>query len=191
MPNFIRKAMKHDADQIAPLIFDAIGEIANRLTGESNHEKVIEQLKVLFNRTDNRHSYLNTYVIVEEKSQDILGILVLYSGEEGLKLDVALQDWLKNKNAPITNVDVEAYSDELYIDTICVHENCRGLGIGTKLLYFAEEIAIQEGFSKLSLNVEIEKSSARELYERIGYVITEPWTIINEPFYHMVKTING
>lgn len=189
MKIYIRQALKDDAKQVAPLIYDAIGEIASRLTGEQNEDQIIDQLEVLFKRTDNRHSYINTYVAENEETHDILGILVLYTGEDGVKLDAALQQWLQQKNAPITSIDAEAYPDEFYVDTICVHEASRGLGLGTKLLDYAEEVARIKGYSKLSLNVDTQKESARRLYENLGYVITEHWTIIDEPFYHMVKTI--
>ncbi|MFJ8237893.1 GNAT family N-acetyltransferase [Ureibacillus sp. NPDC094379] len=189
MEIIIRRAVKDDAPMVAPLIYDAIGDIAHRLTGEVTEYKTIEQLEVLFKRTDNRHSYVNTYVVVNNQANQILGMIVLYSGKDGEALDASLQQWLKSKNAPISKIDPEAHSDEYYIDTICVHESSRGLGLGTKLLQFAEQVAIQKGFSKLSLNVEREKESARKLYERVGFDVTEPWTIINEPFDHMVKKI--
>ncbi|SOC42444.1 GNAT family N-acetyltransferase [Ureibacillus acetophenoni] len=190
MTIIIRNATQEDVNQVAPLIYDAIGDIANRLTGESSEHKILEQLELLFCQNDNRHSYLNTYVAVNEiDSLKILGILVLYSGEDGIKMDTALQNWLKIKHGKTIKIDQEAHLDEFYVDTICVHEKCRGLGIGTKLLQFAEEIAMQKGFTKISLNVETKKDNARRLYESIGYVVTEPWTIIDEPFHHMVKKL--
>ncbi|RUL47798.1 MULTISPECIES: GNAT family N-acetyltransferase [Lysinibacillus] len=189
MTIFIRQAALSDAKQVAPLIYEAIGEIANRLTGESNYSNIINELEVLFKRTDNRHSYLNTYVAEDDQTKDILGIIVLYSGKDAAKLDNSLQQWLINKNASIITIDVEAHPDEFYVDTICVHEKARGEGLGTKLLAFAETIALKNGFTKLSLNVELEKVKARHLYERVGFVVTEPWTIMNEPFHHMVKQI--
>ena len=54
---------------------------------------------------------------------------------------------------------------------------------------FAEEIAKQAGISKVSLNVETEKDAAIRLYKRSGYEIVSPWTIIGEPFHHMVKNV--
>ncbi len=51
----------------------------------------------------------------------------------------------------------------------------------------SEELTKQRGYTKLSLNVETQKEEARRLYERLGFVITEPWSIIDEPFHHMVK----
>lgn len=185
----IRQAEPDDAKYVAPLIYDAIREIANRLTGQSDYNQIIDELETLFTHTDNRHSYLNTYVAVNIETTDIAGILVVYSGLDGRKLDKSLEQRLKSKNAPVTTIEIEAHDDEFYVDTICVHDSARGQGIGTKLLNFAEQVAKSKGFSKISLNVEIQKEQARNLYERVGYVITEPWTIIDEPFYHMVKKI--
>ena len=185
----IRQAVKSDAKEVAPLIYDAIGDIAFRLTGEVTKDKAIEQLEGLFKRTHNRHSYQNTYVAVNDETNQILGMIVLYSGRDGESLDASLQQWLKRKNAPISKIDPEAHPDEYYIDTICVHESSRGLGLGTKLLQCAEQEALRKGFTKLSLNVESVKGSARRLYERVGFNVTEPWSIIGESFDHMVKTI--
>jgi len=190
MTFYIRNAILEDAPKAAPLIYEAIGDIAKRLTGETELPNIISCLEELFKRTDNRHSYLHSYVAEDEVTRDILGILVVYNGKEGAILDASLQNWLEQKKAPIITIDVEAYPDEFYVDTVCVDKNARGLGIGTSLLQFAEEVALSNNYSKVSLNVEIQKVKARNLYERLGYVVTEPWTIINEPFLHMVKTIN-
>lgn len=177
----IRQATVQDAPQIAPLIYDAIGEIANQLTNQSTFEGAISGIQTLIEQTNNRHTYLNTYV-AEEHGQ-LLGVVVLYDGATGNKLDA------EHARAYKIDIDVEAHHDEYYIDTVCVHSSARGQGIGTKLLQFAEEKARTLGYSKLSLNVELEKVKARKLYERMGFVVTEPWTIIGEPFHHMVKEI--
>ena len=182
----IRQAMPQDAKKIAPLIYDAIGDIANNLTGEQELPKIFASLEQFVTEKTNRHSYLNTFVAVQ--NDDILGIVVLYDGKQGNILDRQLEKQLAAQNIHVT-LDVEAHDDEYYIDTICVAENARGLGIGTKLLQFAESNGRELGYDKISLNVEFEKLDARRLYERMGYVVTEPWTIINEPFHHMVKPL--
>ncbi|SOC23137.1 hypothetical protein SAMN05880501_11514 [Ureibacillus xyleni] len=117
----IRQAIPEDAKYVAPLIYEAIGKIANRLTGQSDYNKIIFELEGLFIRTDNRHSYINTYVAENIEKTAILGILVLYSGKDGRKLDNSLQQWLKEKHAPVTTIEAEAHPDEFYVDTICVH----------------------------------------------------------------------
>ena len=36
-------------------------------------------------------------------------------------------------------IEIEAHDDEFYIDTVCVAPEARGIGLGTKLLQFAEQ----------------------------------------------------
>lgn len=177
----IRQATVQDAVNIAPLIYDAIGKIANELTNTTTMDDAINGIQTLVEHTNNRHTYLNTFV-AEENGQ-LLGIIVLYDGATGNRLDA--------QHAVEYNIDIdpEAYDDEYYIDTICVHQAARGRGIGTKLLQFAEQHGRAKGYAKLSLNVEFEKVKARKLYEKMGFVVTEPWTIIGETFHHMVKEI--
>lgn len=184
----IRPALLDEANQIAPLIYEAIGDIAHRLTGEDNPTLVLSALTELITRTDNRHSYKQTHVAL--KGEHVVGIVVLYDGVLGNRLDEQLKQWLKQKNAKTLKVDVEARPDEYYIDTICVSKKARGLGIGTQLLHYAEQQAHTLGYDKLSLNVELQKTAVRKLYEKLGFVITEPWTIIDEPFHHMVKELH-
>lgn len=184
----IQQAKKEESIQIAPLIYQAIGSIAYRLTGETNEKNMLEKLQMLVEDEHNRHSYLNTFVALSV-SGNVLGIVVLYDGKKGADLDRALEKALYDEYGRTISIDVEAHHDEYYIDTLCVQTEARGLGIGTALLKFAEEKATALGFSKLSLNVEVEKVQARALYTRIGFDETGPWTIINEPFIHMVKRL--
>lgn len=183
----VRSAQLNDGPDIAPLIIDAIGDIANRITGEESPEKIIASLIELFERTDNRNSHLNTYVA--EFDGKVAGMMILYGGDKAIHLDAQLERWLVAKNAPIQTIEVEARPDEFYIDTICVNPDFRGQGIGTILLNHAEILCKEHGYSKLSLSVELEKQRARHLYEKIGFVYSEPWTIIGEEFDHMVKII--
>lgn len=183
----IRQAQPTDAIAAAPLIIDAIGDIAKRMTGETEWDLVEQGLCELFKRNDNRHSHLYTYIT--ELNDTVTGIMVLYPGKDAPALDRNLSDWLAKKGAANTKIDAESLTDELYIDTVCINPAFRGKGIGSQLFAYAEEVARQTGISKLSLNVEIEKESAIRLYKRLGYEIVSPWTIIGEPFHHMVKMV--
>ncbi|MER2000478.1 MAG: GNAT family N-acetyltransferase [Lysinibacillus sp.] len=177
----IQHAQKEHASKIAPLIYDAIGTIAHHLTNENELPKVLKELTALVEDTQNRHSYQNTYVAMEENN--IVGVAVLYDGQKGRQLDTLLSKKL------CYTIEFEAHDDEYYIDTLCVDASKRGQGVGTQLLYFAEQQAKDLGYTKLSLNVELEKLEARKLYERIGFIVTERWMINGEPFHHMVKLI--
>jgi ribosomal protein S18 acetylase RimI-like enzyme len=183
----IRKAKSSDAEAAVPLIIDAIGNIAEQMTGETDSSAVHQELIQLFRREDNRHSYLKT--IIAEKADEIMGVMVLYSGLDAIQLDSNLVNWLQKKTGDNIVIPPEARIDEYYIDTVCVNPEFRGLGIGSLLLTQAEEIARDSGFSKVALNVELEKESAIRLYERIGYHKAEPWEIYGGNFHHMLKPL--
>lgn len=183
----IRKARPEDAEIAVPLIIDAIGDIAEQMTGEKDDKAVTQQLIQLFQREDNRHSYLNT--VIAEQEDGITGVMVLYSGTDAIELDANLVSWLRKKTGEPVVIPPEARKDEFYIDTVCVNPDFRGHGIGSTLLEHAEKVARQEGFSKAALNVELEKEAAIRLYERIGYHIAEPWVIYGGNFHHMVKQL--
>ncbi|MBQ2244555.1 MAG: GNAT family N-acetyltransferase [Oscillospiraceae bacterium] len=57
---------------------------------------------------------------------------------------------------------------ELYIDDLCVHENCRGTGIATALYRHTEAFARQEGCHSVTLNVWCGNDSAMRFYEKMG-----------------------
>lgn len=183
----IRKAKPEDASVAVPLIIEAIGNIAEQMTGENDSIAVERELIGLFNRRDNRHSYLTT--VVAERDGDVAGVMVLYSGKRAIELDTNLENWLRTKTGEDIVIPPEAHRDEYYIDTVCVNPDFRGQGIGTSLLEHAEKVAREAGFMKLTLNVEEEKESAIRLYERVGYRVAEPWTIYGGAFHHMVKRL--
>ena len=189
MDIIIRKARKEDAEATVPLIMEAIGDISMQMTGETVEAEITKEFIQLFNRTDNRHSYLYTYIA--EIEGKVAGALVFYSAEQAVILDANLEKYLSDKKGTSVKIDSETLPGEWYIDTVVVDPNYRGLGIGTKLLAYAEHLVKQAGGGKLSLNVETEKDAAIRLYNRLEFVNVCPWTIIGEPFYHMVKMVEA
>lgn len=182
----IRQARPDDSQAIAPLIVNAIGEIADHMTAENQPEKILQKLQAMIEGEHTRHSHRFTYVA--EVDQSIAGILVLYHGKDAEALDRYLIDQLKQEGHART-IEPEAHLDEWYIDTVSVDPAFQGQGIGSRLFEYAETIVAKNGGGKLALNVDLEKEGAIRLYHRLGFAITEPWTIIGEPFHHMVKTI--
>lgn len=187
MEILIRKAYKEDAAQAIPLIMEAIGDISMQMTGETEEVAITKEFIHLFTRTDNRHSYLNTYIA--ELNGHVAGVLVFYNSEQAISLDANLEAYLSNKKGAAVTIDPETAPGEWYIDTVVVNPAYRGHGIGTKLLSYAEHLVKNSGGGKLALNVEMEKDAAIRLYNRLGFVTLCPWTIIGEPFHHMVKTV--
>ena len=58
---------------------------------------------------------------------------------------------------------------ELYVDDLFVDETCRGAGIATALMHKAQEEALENGCSSVTLNVWNVPRSALLFYEKLGY----------------------
>lgn len=56
----------------------------------------------------------------------------------------------------------------LYIDDLCVDENCRGEHIGTKLYNFVLDFAKKSGCYNVTLNVWADNANAVKFYQSIG-----------------------
>jgi [ribosomal protein S18]-alanine N-acetyltransferase len=57
-----------------------------------------------------------------------------------------------------------------YIQTICIHPNRRGQGLGSRLVGFAEERILEES-PNVFMCVSSFNHAARRLYERLGYLV--------------------
>ena len=82
-------------------------------------------------------------------------------------------------------VSVELYPDFVYLDDLSVTESFRGMGIGTKLIKFAERYAADSNVPMASLHVERSNTAARYLYQRLGYSVSGE----EESRFRMIKHI--
>ena len=57
-----------------------------------------------------------------------------------------------------------------YIQTVCVHPDCRGQGLGSKLVDFAEQRILRQS-PNVFMCVSAFNHDARRLYERLGYQV--------------------
>lgn len=184
----IRAARKEDASEVAPLLLDALHDIACMLTGGETKEEVLTTMEKFFTEEGNRLSYQNIYV--KEIDGHVAGTIILYYGADAQALDIPILKYVQQKTGEaIDAFDVEADLDEYYIDTVSVSKDYRGKGIGTELIAAAEEIGKQHGYQKISLNVDKENIRAYELYSRLKYKSTKEISINHHPFFHMVKPI--
>ncbi|MEH7494037.1 GNAT family N-acetyltransferase [Neobacillus niacini] len=183
-----RGAVKKDAKKAAELIHIAIADIAEKLTGQTNKENIRETMANFFREENNRLSYQN--MIVADLLGEVAGIVIIYPGEEASRLDEPILKRLRKKRRnEVIFLDKEADEGDFYIDTVCVDDRFRGLGIGTMLLKEAEKAALQKGYSRLSLNVAQDNPVAKKLYESIGYKRDKVIKINEHPYDYMVKIL--
>lgn len=184
----IRKAVQADRKDAAVLLYNALHDIAVKLTGGTTKEEVLQGLEYWFRQPDNRLSYENC--LVEQIDGHVVGIIVLYHGSEAEKLDAPIVKKLRRlHNDPSIILEKEAEYDEYYIDTLSVHPDYEGQGIGTSLIRAAEEAARARSYTKISILVEITNDRAFSLYKRIGYTQDKIVSLIGEPFAHLTKNI--
>ncbi|MFS0864320.1 GNAT family N-acetyltransferase [Fredinandcohnia sp. 179-A 10B2 NHS] len=184
----LRQANKKDAKVVAELTHIAIDDIAERLTGKTKKQNIIDSLAHFFREEDNRLSYQNT--LVADVEGEIAGIVVYYPGEEGPRLDEPfLKSLRKKQNDNSIFLDKEADNGDFYIDTLCVQESYRGYGIGTALIKEVERLAYERGYTISSLNVAHDNPTAKSLYKHLGYKDAKVIQINGHFYDYMVKRI--
>lgn len=183
----IKQAQKNNITNISTLIFDAIHNIANTLTGENEENKILETLDFYIKMDVNRLSYNNIWVY--EIENQTVGLILAYNSNDIEKLDAPILEHLKTKNIFLNSFEKESFADEFYIDTVSVLENFQGRGIAKELFMFIENKAEQLGLKKLSLLVDFENPKALALYEKLGFEKNEILKVSGSNFYHMIKKL--
>ncbi len=106
----------------------------------------------IYSRSPDRCSTFG--LAIRDADQLVVGIIALRQGGQMSKWS---EDMLHKPD-----------SKELYVDHIAVTKEARGMGVGTKLLQWAEEKAKERGATKLTLGV-VNGNPAKRLYHRFGY----------------------
>lgn len=182
----IRKATKRDKD-LSTLILNAIGEVANTLTGESKKEKILQTLDLYISMDINRLSYNNIYTY--EVQNELSGLIIAYDSNRVSELDDPILKHLSSKNIFLNSFDRECFKDEFYIDTLSVFEKFQGRGIAKELFCFMEQRAKELRFEKLSLLVDVENLKALSLYEKIGFKKNTILQLSQHDYHHMIKVL--
>jgi len=60
---------------------------------------------------------------------------------------------------------------EVIVQALVVDRNCRGTGVGKKMMNMAERWAVDRGFSSVALTSSVSRSDAHSFYNRIGYKV--------------------
>ncbi|KAF9118570.1 hypothetical protein BGX30_004487 [Mortierella sp. GBA39] len=182
----IRPAKREDAHHAARLLYDALHDVANQLTGEDSEEAVLAALEAYFAAEDGRLSYKQT--LVKELDERPVGLVVAYGGDQAAELDRPILARLRSmKQNPDLQLDKEADLDEYYIDTLSVSPEYGGRGIGTSLIRAAEERASAYGYAKIAMAVVTDNTKAHSLYLKLGYQTDKNIMINGHVYYHMVK----
>ncbi|UOY92655.1 GNAT family N-acetyltransferase [Ectobacillus sp. JY-23] len=183
----IRNAVITDQTEVAVLLYNALHEIAEKLTGGNTHEEVLAGLRHWFSQPGNRLSYENC--LIAEQDGRPVGVIVLYHGNEANRLDAPIVTYLRKLHGDASIIlEKEADDDEYYIDTLSVHPDYSGKGIGSALIQKAEEQCQMLGYHKIAILADMSNTRALSLYKHRGYIHDYTITLVGEPFAHLSKT---
>ena len=170
----IRKAEISDANVVSSLILEAGIRFLPLIFGP--------QVKLILGRlikTPGTVFYIDNVYVLEIDEGKVVGVMVAYPGyiikKRSLKTALVLFETMAMeliKRIRIFRL-VESKNrvsrDEFYVSNIAIDGRHRKKGYGSRLLKYAEELAREQGLSKLSLDVENTNSKAIEFYKRLGY----------------------
>jgi ribosomal protein S18 acetylase RimI-like enzyme len=163
----IRKATRSDSQAIASCLLVAMEDIVYKFIGENNAEKANAFMLFFVENVNNQYSYQNCWVA--EDNNRVIGAVNVYDGASLNELRQPVIDYLRNKFGKELNVEDETQAGEFYIDTIGVHPNEQGRGIGTKLLQFIVDDFVTSRGHTLGLLVDDENQNAKRLYLKLGF----------------------
>ncbi|MFF2480403.1 GNAT family N-acetyltransferase [Paenibacillus sp. NPDC058071] len=179
----------------------ALQEMAQMIVGTEDDYEVEQTLGQLWQHQHNRFSF--HYAYVAKAGKKTVGMISCYPATLLQKLAwptvkrvLAIRQWpliqYTIRHLPETwqllRLD-EGRKDEFHIAALAAAPESRGMGVGTKLIAYAEQLAREQHFQKLSLTVKQNNEGARLLYERLGFRIVD--RIDKKPFYlyRMVKLL--
>ncbi len=173
----IRSATGNDAHEIAPLIYDAIGDLALFFTGSHSADEAIKRLESCIESEFTRFSYRYAYVV--EKTgpySQVVAVGSAYDASLESALTQATINLSEQRGWPIRSEvkdrllkERESLEDTFYIDHVAVNNSWQGLRLGTKLVQALCKRGFSEGFCAISLLADKENPEAQRLYARLGF----------------------
>ncbi|MGP1450524.1 MAG: GNAT family N-acetyltransferase [Wolinella sp.] len=185
----IRKATSKDAPIAMQIAREAMGDIANVLSGEETEEAVLARLVEYCENPHSRLGYENISLYCD--NGEIVGVIVLYLGRDIDKLDLPIINSLKARKIGLQSLECECEADDFYIDSLAVKETHRRQGIAKKLLCHAENLGKKSGAKWLSLLVDCDKISTKKYYEKLGFSDVGERHIGGATYARMVKPLQG
>ena len=177
----IRKATINDAPLIARVVAMAIGEEGAKHYCGDNYHLVLEEIARVEN---SQYSYKNT--IVAEVNGMPAGAAVAYDGACLYQFrDVTLKH-IFSRTGKTHNIEDETDASEVYLDSIAVLPEYRGLGIGRRLLLSLKEMAHDIYGKDLGLLVDFENPDAERLYKSVGFERINVKDFLGHKMWHLV-----
>lgn len=178
----LRQATLDDVPFVAWVIVTAIGI-------EHPAQELLDSVTEMCHREDVLYSWRNT--IVAEKNGQPVGALTQYDGARYLKMRQVTFPLIQQAcGIDYSDMDLETYPGEYYLDSMAVLPELRGQGIATALLKDGIARATAAGITQCSMIVSPENPEAQKLYESLGFHHVMTINAFHEEYRKMVRN-NG
>lgn len=177
---------KHDLNKVSTLIYETELELVKSLFGK-NQEKAQKNIKKLIYAGKNSFGHDKIHVVAGE-NENVLGILVSYSGDE-IKVSDDTKSFLKAMGIieflKLALIGLILYKllaadikhDDYYLSNISVDKTHRSKGIGSFILEKSFELAREKSASRVILDVSLDNERALKLYERFSFRVYDKKSI--------------
>ena len=161
----VRPARREDAATIARAVAMAIGdqEILRDYCGK-DHLAVLTEVAA---REGTQYSW--QYALVAEVGGVVAGAVVGYDGARLAVLREGTFAVLRESVGRVPTITDETEAGEVYLDSIAVLPEFRGLGVGRALVATFCERAFAEGHTRVGLMVDLANPNAERLYTSLGF----------------------
>jgi ribosomal protein S18 acetylase RimI-like enzyme len=163
----IRKAHKKDSLEIAQLMLLAMEDVVYAFLGSNDLQQASDFMHQLVRQENNQYSFENTWVA--EEDNQLIGSITVYDGAKLQQLREPVLSLLSRNYKRNVSPEDETEPGEFYIDTIAVHREHQGKGLGTKLLKFVIDRIVHQERGRLGLLVDIKNPKAKSLYLQLGF----------------------
>ena len=173
-----RPATAQDADAAAPLVYSAGPEAFDYMFRTAGRE-ALDYLRYAFAQGGGFQGYRNHWVA--EREGRVVGVGAFYSqGEEG-RLTLGLMRQVLSfyplraafgvirRGLELAPMMKPLTPDMLYVANFGVAPDCRGQGIGARMLNMQMAEARKRGFGIYALDVAVTNPRAQKLYEGVGF----------------------
>jgi ribosomal protein S18 acetylase RimI-like enzyme len=175
-----RAATREDSGKIAELFrisSDGVVEyVWSTLAPEYPGLEPLEIGAVRYAQEEGNLSYTNC--VVAEREGEVVGQLCTYLVESGAEMTDEPADPILE---PYERLEIPG---TLYISSLAVFDEFRGMGLGTKMLSIARDQARESSLDALSLLVFEQNIGAVRLYQRKGFREVDRAPVVPHPLIH-------
>ena len=181
----IRDARKDEAPVIAELLMMAWPVEDIMASNGISYAELHETVAAIVALPGTIYSYEHTFVA--EADGRVVGAMCGYDGADYQKLKQPIVDALGDDSEFARLQETEA--GEYYLDSVGVHPDFRGRGIGSKLFEAQIARAAEQGHSRVGLIVDVDKPEAETLYERLGFSYLDDKDFFGHKMKHMIHKL--